>query len=490
MASQFARHRTAMARDELSRPIRLALAAKVITADRSVLDYGCGRGGDVERLVATGVTATGWDPVHRPDTPKRPAAVVNLGYVVNVIDDIVERRRTLIGAWELAEKVLLVSARLAHERDAAHVTRHGDGWVTSKGTFQKFYEHEELRDWIEDATGHQAVPAALGTFFVFRDQRDRQRYESSRLRSYSMLERHERHTRLYREHEELFVAFEEFVAERGRPPVIGEDRVCDELCHRVGSPALAMNAVLTVRGLSWWDDVTLARRKDLYVQLALEAFQGRPRFNSLADTLQRDVKALAGTYKAACEQADRLLMAVGDDRARELAMRVCRVGKLTGNALYLHAAALPDAPVLLRMYEACARQLTGEIVGNVIKFWRGEPGISYLSYPHFDEVAHPTLAQSTVVDLKDRRVQVTNYSERANPPILHRKEELIRADDPRQETWRALTAAEERVGLYADTSTIGTQTGWMAALTSANVRIEGHVLVRTPDAEGLSSTGP
>jgi DNA phosphorothioation-associated putative methyltransferase len=467
-----------MTREEISRPVRLALASKVITTSTSVFDYGCGRGGDVERLTELDIEVTGWDPAHRPDAPKTTADVVNLGFVVNVIEDVVERRKTLLAAWRLAKRTLLVSARLTHERDAAHVARHGDGWATSKGTFQKFFEHEELRQWIEENLGHEATPAALGTFFVFRDARDRQLFESARLRSYSMLERFERNQRLYHEHDDLFARYEEFVAERGRPPIMGESEGADQLAALVGSHTRVMNAILAVRSLEWWDAVTLARRKDLYVQLALEAFRGRQRFGSLAVTLQRDVKSLAGTYKAACEQADRLLMAVGNERARELAIRVSTVGKLTGNALYLHVGALPEAPVLLRMYEACARQLTGEIAGNVIKFWRGEPGISYLQYPAFDEEAHPSLAQSTVVDLLDRSVRVSTYGNRANPPVLHRKEEFLSTNDERRTTWRALTLEEEAAGLYAEPATIGTRHGWEAALTRADARVEGHSLVR------------
>ena len=38
-----------------------------------------------------GIEAWGWDPAHRPDGDLVPVEVVNLGYVVNVIEDIGER---------------------------------------------------------------------------------------------------------------------------------------------------------------------------------------------------------------------------------------------------------------------------------------------------------------------------------------------------------------------------------------------------------------
>src|SRR3954452_807300 len=88
-----ARARTALQRGGLSRPVRLAVDDGLISADAtSVLDYGCGRGGDVARLVRAGVQCTGWDPHHRPDGTLEPSDVVNLGYVVNVIEDLQERR--------------------------------------------------------------------------------------------------------------------------------------------------------------------------------------------------------------------------------------------------------------------------------------------------------------------------------------------------------------------------------------------------------------
>ena len=45
-----------------------------------------------------------------PQGQKRPADVVNLGYVINVIEDPVERAETLRNAWALCRRVMVVSA--------------------------------------------------------------------------------------------------------------------------------------------------------------------------------------------------------------------------------------------------------------------------------------------------------------------------------------------------------------------------------------------
>ena len=53
---------------------------------RSLFDYGCGLGSDVRELQAHGLKANGWDPVHAPESPKLDADIVNLGFVINVIE--------------------------------------------------------------------------------------------------------------------------------------------------------------------------------------------------------------------------------------------------------------------------------------------------------------------------------------------------------------------------------------------------------------------
>src|SRR5258708_35256577 len=105
------RHATAIARVELSRPAALSMADRLLLPGASFFDYGCGRGDDVRLLISLGYEASGWDPVHRPDTLPRSADVVNLGYVINVIEDSAERGEVLRSAWGLAKKLLVVAAR-------------------------------------------------------------------------------------------------------------------------------------------------------------------------------------------------------------------------------------------------------------------------------------------------------------------------------------------------------------------------------------------
>ncbi len=86
MYATISRHKTAISRTELSRPVKLALTDGVLRPGLSFFDYGCGLGDDQRLLSAVGYTTAGWDPVSRPDGDIAPANVVNLGFVVNVIE--------------------------------------------------------------------------------------------------------------------------------------------------------------------------------------------------------------------------------------------------------------------------------------------------------------------------------------------------------------------------------------------------------------------
>lgn len=94
-APQSLRHKTARARTDLSRPVKLARELGVLSQGHSLFDYGCGYGSDVELLSSDGIQAVGWDPVHRPESEISKADVVNLGYVVNVIECADERGEVL-----------------------------------------------------------------------------------------------------------------------------------------------------------------------------------------------------------------------------------------------------------------------------------------------------------------------------------------------------------------------------------------------------------
>ena len=135
-----ARHRTAIARSRLSTPMQALARWGFLDGTPTVLDYGCGRGHDVSILAAAGIAARGWDPHFAPDVPLEPAEVVNLGFVLNVIERPPERAEALRRAYDLAKRVLAVAVMTGKGSGFEHA----DGVLTSRGTFQRYFSQAEL----------------------------------------------------------------------------------------------------------------------------------------------------------------------------------------------------------------------------------------------------------------------------------------------------------------------------------------------------------
>jgi len=476
-----ARHRTAIQRTGLSRPIQLALADGLISVATSVFDYGCGRGGDLARLNSQGIACRGWDPVHLPASEKHDADVVNLGYVINVIEDLTEREETLRAAWQLARSLLIVSARLETEVRQPESLTHSDGYLTRLGTFQKLYQQHELKEWIDGTLGVTSVSAAPGVFYAFREESQRQSYLASRFRRQARAPRIGRSDELYERHKDILHPLLDFLCARGRLPLEQELPAASSIIAAVGSLQRGFRVLRDVIEDASWEEATEHRTQDLLIYLALARFSRRPRYSELPDDLQADIHAFFTSYHAACELADAMLFSAGDMKMIDHLCRRSKIGKRTPAALYVHETALAELDPILRLYEGCARTFIGSVEGaNVIKLHRSAPQISYLSYPEFERDPHPALRASLVVPLQSFRVDVRHYDTAQNPPILHRKEEFLAAGHPLRDKFARLTAQEERFGLYEQPSHIGTRDGWLTTLRKKHVLVRGHRVVCAP----------
>ncbi|MBY4111459.1 DNA phosphorothioation-associated putative methyltransferase [Rhodococcus fascians] len=473
-----ARHRTAMARTALSRPVETALADQILTTGMSFFDYGCGRGDDLRGLSALGYQASGWDPGHRPEAVRSSADVVNLGFVVNVIENPAERLETVRSAWVLARRVLIVSGRLVWEARHLVGRRFADGIITQSGTFQKFYEQNELSNWIEQALGEKPVAAAPGIFYVFRDEVDEQQFLSNRVHTYRPRVQIDPHV-TYEQNSELLEPLLEFMSRHGRYPKTGELEVDHERSIKEQFQTLgrAMNLIYKVTEDTYWDRVRTQCKSELVVYAALSRFGRRPKFGSLGKTLQRDIKTHFNTYREVTTLGDRLLASSGNPTLILMSARSSKVGKQTPSALYVHRNAVAELPPLLQVYEGCARVLSGNIPrANMIKLSVLKPQISFLTYPEFEANAHPTLASAVTVNLRDLSVDWRDYTRSTNPPLLHRKEEFVSADDPRRALYQKLTASEVRAGLYERPEQIGSLDGWRRTLELKSKIVRGHRL--------------
>ncbi|MEZ4405711.1 MAG: hypothetical protein R3A52_04325 [Polyangiales bacterium] len=109
--------------------------------------------------------------------------MVNLGFVLNVIEDPRERREALTRAFALSRAVLSVSAIVGGRAEVERHRAFGDGVLTSRNTFQKYFGHEELGAFIADALGREPVSVGPGLCFVFRRDEDEQDFLEARQRS-------------------------------------------------------------------------------------------------------------------------------------------------------------------------------------------------------------------------------------------------------------------------------------------------------------------
>lgn len=479
MPEAIARHKTAILRPGLSRPVRLAIADGILKPDAPFFDYGCGLGRDLALLKSQGYDGAGWDPVHRPDGQIRKSAIVNIGYVVNVIEDPAERRQALTRAWSITGSVLIVSGRLTFEAQLAAGTRSfSDGYLTVINTFQKFFDQDELRTWIDQTLGVLSVAASPGIFYVFRDEQARTDFVSSRYRRRVLPPKLDRTLELFKAHETTLRPLADFMYEHGRLP--SEEEMVDRgpIRTEFGTLRRAMQVVVRALDAAHLTLVASLRREDILIYLALARFSRRPKLKDLPGVLREDIKSFFRGYANACDQADSLLYALGRTEEVDKALRTSEIGKKTPSALYVHMSAVERLLPLARLYEGCARAYLGNVAeANIVKLHLGEPKVSYLSYPTFMENAHPPLASSTSVDLRTFRVKYRDYRAQANLPILHRKELFVAPDFPQREKFARLTRIEESKGLFEQTDRIGMSEGWATALSVRGLRLRGHRLL-------------
>ena len=476
------RHRTALVRGALSRPVQLAADLGLVTTDGTFFDYGCGRGDDVAGLVRAGVMANGWDPHFKPDVKWTSAEIVNLGYVINVISDPSERRDAVLDAWELTERALVVSARLNSElRTISRGQPYGDGFITGHGTFQKFYSQGELRAWLDTILESDTIAIAPGIFVAFKVEAEANEFLMRTRRRRRHAVRVSRSDRIYDEHRESIDALMEFFSERGRLPAQTEQLdLQGKLNEAAGSLRRAWRVAVTVTPDTDWDTISAERRLDLLVDLALLKLNRRPTFTALPETTRYDVRGLIGSYKQATAEADQLLFSAGDSQVVARAANESPVGKRLSTSLYVHESALHDLPHVLRVYEGCARWLVGKVDGaNIIKLATDKSKVSYLEYPDFDRSPHPVLRRTTFVRIGALDIDERDYSASGNPPILHRKELFVGDDYLWREKFHRLTKQEERFGLLdADLRSIGNLLGWQQRLDQRGVTLQGHRVVR------------
>lgn len=475
------RHKAAIRRSDFSLPLKCVLRDSLLNRDDSLFDYGCGHGDDIRRLQGLGFECDGWDPVHRSDVPRRPADAVNLGYVLNVIEDLQERAQTLRDAWQLCRKVLVVAARIAVGDGGQFGAEYGDGVLTRLGTFQKLYTQAELREYLQGVLEAEVVPAAPGVFYVFKDAELGQRYFAARYRRRGATPRQRTSERRFEEHRPLLEPLMAKIADLGRLPFPDELPESLPVIAAFGSLNRAFALIRRVTGDEDWETLRKDRVDDLTVYLALSRFRKRPPISSLPLDLQRDIREFFGTYTRACEMADACLFQAGDPEAVHQACQRSPVGRLSSNALFVHKSAVDALEPILRIYEGCARAYLGEIDDtNVVKLHRFSGKVSYLTCPDFDTVPHPAIQRTVKLSLRSRELNCRDHTDDEDPLVLDHKERMVEGDYPLREKFARFTDQETQHGLLDGLNDLARRRQWKLRLDDAGLELRGYRLLWRP----------
>lgn len=432
------RHRTAIVRHELSTPLKLLASASFLDGNYSLFDYGCGRGDDLRELEAHGISAAGWDPNFRPDAPLITSDLVNLGFVINVIEDLDERIEALQRAHGLARKLTVVSAMVAGESVTSKFKPYKDGVLTAKNTFQKYYSQSELKAFIEHTLDEDCIAASPGVFFVFKDKLEEQEYLLKRTHRTHSWNKLSHRSSSGKSSELTFVKYRQLLddfwlccLELGRLPAEPEFSRHKELQAAIGSPKKALQILNANADISDLQTAATERQDDLLVYFALALFDRRTKYSEMPAALQRDIKVFFGNYQRAQSEAKEMLFSIASPSVLETAadyaakaLPACHYEE--SNQLTLHQRYLKQLPPILRIYVGCAAQLFGDLEEiDLIKIHIRSGKVSFMGYEGFETSPLPRLTQRIKVRLRDQDVDYFDYVGPYEPPLLYWKSQLI-----------------------------------------------------------------
>jgi DNA phosphorothioation-associated putative methyltransferase len=509
------RHLTALSRTNLSAPVQALWRHGLIGPERTFFDYGCGKGDDLGTLGANGIDASGWDPHFRPDAPLRTADTVNLGFVINVIEDLDERVEALRRAYACANGVLAVAAMLASQQPPDGRV-HGDGYLTSRNTFQKYFTQVQLRDFIEHVLDESAIAVGPGVFFVFKDQNLEQHFLQRRYGAraahalqgtWLRMARVPRPPRPPREREHKPTREAAFIAshqsqlhalwwghvELGRPPT--PDELAADVVEQLGAGG-AWTKLCRIATSAFDSELReraeRQKHQDLLVFAALQTFGKRQPYRELHLSLQRDIRHHFGDYQTLQLTAKGLLLELSrperlHDACVEASVR--GLGWLEdSHSLQLHTQLVPKLPALLRVYIACATVLIGDIGDyDLVKIHIRSGKVTLLQYEDFDGSPLPRLRQRVKVKLKELDLDLFEYGSAAYPsPLLYFKSRFINEECANYPEQVEFEAQCEMQGLLAGVDE-PSAADFFANLDARRWEVDGYRLVRSQCAPTLDA---
>ncbi|EGQ8060742.1 DNA phosphorothioation-associated putative methyltransferase [Vibrio parahaemolyticus] len=456
------RHKTAIVRHELSSPMKTLAKQGYLDGRFSIFDYGCGRGDDLRELEAHGLDVLGWDPVFSPDNDKVNSDIVNLGFVLNVIEDQDERLEALLSAWELANKILVVSVMLANDSYIAQFQPYKDGVITTRNTFQKYYAQSEFRGYLERSLQEDAIAVAPGIFYIFKDKLEEQRYLQSKyqrhhtwhqLTSPQPIESKDKAKLVISQNSTLFDDFWNVCLELGRVPANDEFNRSEEVRSLIGSHKKVFGLLQEMFDTKEFAKAEKRRKEDLLLYFTMGLFEKRKPYTQHPESLKRDIKALFTDYKTALNLAAELLFAIADtdliNRQCEKAHQQLPASLLNeGHSIILHRDYIDDLPLLLRVYVGAGLQMYGELDEEIdlVKIHITSGKLTLTAYDNFEHSV-PFLVERIKIKMAKQDIDFFDYvNEKRRPPLLNKHLYM----PPEHENYKKQLSFDKRLATLLD----------------------------------------
>lgn len=504
------RHRTALSRSSLSAPVQCLLRDELLTQQTAFFDYGCGKGDDLAALTANGFHCDGWDPYYRPGAARESADVVNLGFVINVIEDYEERVDALLSAYALAKKVMSIAAMLT-TNVVEKFSAYKDGVITRRSTFQKYYSQGELQHFIESALGEDAYSAAPGVFYVFRDRDLEQRYLLRKARGGSrytptllisrpvgvrtlpqlpVSKRAPRSAEYSPEDLALLEDLWQLCIGRGRALEPLEVPFAGNLKDRFGSYGKALRICLERHDARKLEEAEQQRRADILVMLALRIFERRRQLATLDNAFARDVRVFFRSMREAETAARELLFSIQDQASILEACTTATVAGLgyfeDGQALHIHTSLVGRLPAVLRVYVGCASAMAGDLsTYDLAKIHVGTGKVTLLQYDDFEGKPLPSLLRRVKVRFRDQATDLFEYGGQFESTLLFQKSRYINEEFPRYAEQVAFEEDLVMADLSDDPTHGPTVSAFDERLRAARYRIADFQLARREDIPSL-----
>ncbi|MCB1144872.1 MAG: DNA phosphorothioation-associated putative methyltransferase [Leptospiraceae bacterium] len=467
------RQKTAIIRKKISKPVLTCIEDGLLSVSETFLDYGCGRGEDLIFLKKLGYKVSGFDPYYKASLPVK-SSIVNLGYVLNVIEDPSERWDTFQKAYDLAENLLIASVMIRDTEVFEKETSYSDGIITSWNTFQKYYTQKEFIEYCQRITIH-SLSAGLGIVYLFKNPEWKSNFLSgkkeTRIREKLGEIQEEEHNRILND---FILTYHEL----GRIPLKNEFIELKYIQKYFGSPEKALEKLHSRIDFETVRENSKNQKEKYLVEVCRKIIRrnGLPKWKDLSKEEQMDSKIFFHSFEDSCNRAMDELKSLSELSEISKLINESKVGKVLPDDIYIHKDSIAFAPQKLQIYlELSLMILPKDFEYNLVKIARNSWHITFLNYPEFNSLPHPNLHSSMKVFLHKNQLGYREYFKSENPPILHRKETFLHFSHSQYEKFSSLSQSEEEAGLLSRQD-IGYRKQWEKLLQDEGYIIEDHNL--------------